>query len=134
MTFLCRNKSGVWYYRKTFLLPSGKRKEIRKSLRTSDFKQAQFLALKLYFEPHQDHSKSDREAAVPITGLSLQTAIAEFLAERSRSGFWCAKEYRRGEVMLQELESVLSGVDVPSIGRREANTVELHLTLTQGLH
>lgn len=50
MTFLCRHKSDFRYYRKAFLLPSRKRKEIRHSLRTSDFKQAQFLALKLYFD------------------------------------------------------------------------------------
>jgi integrase len=54
MTFLCRKKSGIWYYRKTFLLPSGKRKEIRQSLRTSDFKQAQFLALQRYFNTDSD--------------------------------------------------------------------------------
>ena len=47
MTFLCRHKSGVYYYRKTFITPLGKRKENRRSLKTADFKQAQYLALKL---------------------------------------------------------------------------------------
>jgi len=54
MTFLYRHKSGNWYYRKTFLLPTGKRREIRKSLGTSDFKQAQFLALQRYFNTDSD--------------------------------------------------------------------------------
>lgn len=136
MTFLCRKKSGIWYYRKTFLLPSGKRKEVRQSLRTSDFKQAQFLALKLYFDTPPDREIigviSDQKTGalvgaisqpkpVLVSALSLNEAIAQFLAEKRRTGFWCAKEYRRGEVMLETLGEHLGDVGVSGVGRKEAN-------------
>lgn len=49
MTFLFKCKSGIWYYRKTVVLPSGERKQIRQSLRTYNPKLAQYLALELYF-------------------------------------------------------------------------------------
>jgi|GEM_PF-508986 len=145
MTFLCRKKSGIWYYRKTFLLPSGKRKEIRQSLRTSDFKQAQFLALQRYF-----NTDSDQEVVGVITGqktgehvatitqpksnrtpsLFLNEAITQFLAEKHRTGFWCAKEYRRGEVMLQALGEQLGAIAVSAVGRKDANQFKQSLLTT----
>lgn len=122
MTFLVRHKkSGIWYYRKTRVLSSGKRKEFRRSLRTADYKQAQFLALKLYFERAQDHDAKARKSNHQNVLLTLKTAIAEFLAEKSKTGFWCAKEYRRGEVMLQALDAALDGLQVEDVGRKEAN-------------
>lgn len=141
MTFLCRHKSGVWYYRKTFLLPSGKRKEIRQSLRTSDFKQAQFLALKLYFDTPPDRQIvgviSDQKTGDLVGAISqqkpqfeLSIATTQFLAEKSRTGLWCAKEYRRGEVMLLALGGFLGDIEVASVGRRQSNEFKQSLLAT----
>lgn len=133
MTFLVKHKqSGIWYYRKTRLLSSGKRKEFRRSLRTADFKHAQFLALKLYFEnAHEQNLNKNNPNAQPLSlSLSLKTAIAEFLAEKSKTGFWCAKEYRRGEVMLVALEEALEGFEVHAVTRKDANRFKQQLLKT----
>lgn len=145
MTFLCRKKSGIWYYRKTYLMPSGKRKEIRQSLRTSDFKQAQFLALQRYFNNDTDqevvgvitNQKTGEHIAtitqpksVRTSPLLLNEAITEFLAEKRRTGFWCAKEYRRGEVMLEALAAQLGNICVSGVKRKEANQFKQALLTT----
>jgi integrase len=130
MTFLYRHNSGIWYYRKTYLLQNGKRREIRRSLHTTNFKQAQFLALKLYFETPADgdiqvattHAPSAPNLVTsqhPI--FPLTEAVRAFLTEKHRTGHWCAKEYRRGEVMLDALVKNLGAVGVAEIGRKESN-------------
>ena len=131
MTFLFKRKSGIWYFRKTFVLPSGERRQIRQSLKTHDRKLAQYLALKLYFNIGPDREVvgviSDGQSGEHIACITqpksqlLKTAITQFLAEKSRTGLWCAKEYRRGEVMLEALGKLLGSIEVLSVGRREAN-------------
>lgn len=133
MTFLFKRKSGIWYYRKTVVLPSGERKQIRQSLRTYNPKLAQYLALKLYFNigPDRDvvavvSNQHTGELLAPITRLKsqqlhLNTAITQFLAEKARTGLWCPKEYRRGEVMLEALGKLLGSVEVRAVSRKDAN-------------
>lgn len=144
MTFLFKRKSGIYYYRKTFVLPSGERQQIRQSLKTHDRKLAQYLALKMYFS-----TGSDQEAVVsaqsaseqrPVivrpkskpksNSLKLSTAITNFLAEKSRTGLWCPKEYRRGEVMLEALGKLLGAVEVMAVGRQESNQFKQTLLAT----
>lgn len=117
MTFLFKRKSGIYYYRKTFVLPSGRRRELRSSLNTTDPIFAQYLALRLYFNvaPDADGAlaeQSPQRSNAPITlplpaKLLLRLAIDLYLSEKSRAGYWTDKEYRRGEVMLEALAKVL---------------------------
>src|SRR5882672_9713145 len=54
MPFIFKRKSGIYYYRKTYNLPSGKRQQIHCSLKTSDPIFAQCLALKVYLNISAD--------------------------------------------------------------------------------
>jgi integrase len=133
MTFLFKRKSGIYYYRKTFVLPCGRRRELRSSLNTTDPVLAQYLALRLYFNVASDADADDvvaeqspQRSNAPITQprpakLLLRLAIDLYLSEKSRAGYWTDKEYRRGEVMLEALAKVLGRLDVAAITRREAN-------------
>lgn len=44
---LVLSRHGIWYYRQSYTLASGKRKEIRKSLRTRSRREAQLLAARI---------------------------------------------------------------------------------------
>lgn len=133
MTFLFKRKSGIYYYRKTFVLSSGRRRELRSSLKTTDPVLAQYLALRLYFNIASSTDADDvisdhppQRSSTSITQprpakLLLRIAIDLYLTEKLRAGYWTTKEHRRGEVMLEALAKVLGRLDVASITRREAN-------------
>jgi len=133
MTYLVRLKSGVYYFRKIQTLPSGKRRETRRSLKTTDHKLAQYLALKHHFgEPPlqqpiaiiSEQSNGVVVGAIVSKGanqLLLKNAIYQYLSEKERSKYWTLREYRRGEVMLQALAKLLGKLEVRSVGRKDAN-------------
>jgi integrase len=133
MTFIFKRKSGIYYYRKTYVLPSGRRRQIRSSLKTTDRVLAQYLALRLFLNIAPDveangvaSAEQSQERSGAITQprpakLLLRIAIDLYLAEKARAGYWTSKEYRRGEVMLEALAKVLGRLDVAAITRREAN-------------
>lgn len=74
MTYLFKRKSGIYYFRKTFVLSSGERQEVRQSLKTSDYKFAQYLALKLYFNIPADRDVvgviSDKKTGEQLAAIS----------------------------------------------------------------
>ena len=70
MTFIFKRKSGIYYYRKTYVLPSGRRREIRSSLKTNDPVLAQYLALRLFF-----NITSDRDAIGVIADSQIGSSI-----------------------------------------------------------
>jgi len=127
MTYLCRYHSGVYYYRKTYLLPCGKRKEIRRSLKTADYKIAQFRALKLYFNIAPDREFvgviSDQQSGEPLYAITqpkpsifqLSAAVKQFLSEKQRTGYWTEREYRRGANMLEALSRLLGTLEVAEL-------------------
>jgi hypothetical protein len=139
MTFLLRSKSGIYYYRKTSVDDAGKRREFNKSLRTADYKLAQFLALKRYFAEVESkevvgiiREQSTGEAVATITkplpsGLTVRKAIALFLDEKARTGHWTRREYQRGANMLDALEAHLGASVVTSVGRKEASSFKTEL-------
>ncbi|WP_156136314.1 hypothetical protein [Photobacterium gaetbulicola] len=47
MSNLWLSKQGVWYFRKVTTLPSGKRKDLKKSLRTRDKREAKRKVVEL---------------------------------------------------------------------------------------
>lgn len=82
---------GIWYFRKVYLLPSGKRKEIRKSLRTRDKREANERVIKLlacnYSVPKDNsiepsHAHQHREKV--LTTKHLLSHLDSYLIFKSR--------------------------------------------------
>lgn len=133
MIYLFKRKSGIYYFRKTSILPSGKRLQIRQSLKTTDRKLAQYLALRLYFDLAPDNHEATALSIQAISqslaiesqtggaSCSLSEAIRLFLAERLRAGSWSDKEYRRINVMMSALGGFLGDPKVSAVGRTQAN-------------
>lgn len=59
--FIERRSNGVWYYKKTWAV-DGTRKVTRKSLNTYDKKEAQLLAMQIYFNVGADGSPPQQES------------------------------------------------------------------------
>ncbi len=80
--FLSRH--GIWYYRKSYLLPSGKRKEIRKSLATKD----KYVAKRLVAAMDANRRISNladlnQDIPPPTTLPPLKVCIQRYLSENS---------------------------------------------------
>ena len=144
MTFLFKRNSGIYYFRKTYVLPDGSRQQVRQSLKTSDYKLAQFLALKLYFNipSHRDllavvSDKKTGEQLFAISAPKIETpkftvskAVDQFLSEKLRTGYWTDREYRRGANMLEALAKLLGALDVSAISRKETTQFKEELLKT----
>ena len=66
-TNLWLSPHGIWYFRKVYLLPSGKRKEIRKSLRTRCKRTAQALVLNMLIPTNTiQHSHNKTASYEPV--------------------------------------------------------------------
>ncbi len=121
---LVLSRHGIWYSRFTYLLPSGKRKEIRKSLRTRCKRTANKLIQQMRVgdlsvqRALQTVSVPVQESKKPT--LRLSKAIDLWLSEREREGL-SKREYQRVSTYLKLLLSTLGNKPVYSIGREQAN-------------
>lgn len=142
MSCLMLSRHGVWYFRKTYLLPSGKRKEIRRSLRTRCKREANQLVKRMLeispctqdketkvspFAPIVPQSLALVASSGPSYETGLSDAISLFIKEKEISGAWKQTEVRRVGNMLNFLLEVLGDVPVSSIGKAEANNYKAKL-------
>ncbi len=121
---LVLSRHGIWYSRFTYLLPSGKRKEIRKSLRTRCKRTANKLIQQMRVCEHVEQGPQ-KTVCVPIQEpkkqtLKLSKAIDLWLLEREREGL-SKREYIRVSAYLKLLLSTVGNKPVNAIGREQAN-------------
>lgn len=137
---LVLSRHGIWYSRYTYLLPSGKRKEIRKSLRTRCKRTANKLIqasslTPVIAIPNGSPNYSPDSLCTPLapplssceTVLKLGDAVQLWMDERTREGLSKA-ELKRVKTYMKSLVSIVGNKRVDVIGRREANLFKDALT------
>ena len=112
---LMLSRHGIWYYRKSYSLASGKRKEIRKSLGTRNKRQAKLLAAVIQANTYSSDIGSFAASIITQNKTpSLDTCIANYLKENSH--LWQERHQRRIEGVLNELPKLhLTKSDVSAI-------------------
>ena len=110
MSCLMLSRHGIWYFRKTYLLPSGKRKELRRSLRTRCKREANQLVKRMLemfpctrgketkvssFAPDVAQSFAVAAHSEPANSATQSDAIPLFIKEKEVSGSWKKTESRR---------------------------------------
>ncbi|WP_274803919.1 tyrosine-type recombinase/integrase [Pseudoalteromonas rhizosphaerae] len=104
---LLLSRHGIWYYRKTYLLSSGKRKEIRKSLRTRDKREAKQLAIKiLLLSECPDSARKVTSQLITQEQLpSLSVCISNYIDANKH--LWQERHQHRIEGVLSEIPSLI---------------------------
>lgn len=104
---LLLSRHGIWYYRKTYLLSSGKRKEIRKSLRTRDKREAKQLAIKiLVLSECPDSARKVTSHLITQEQLpSLSVCIGNYIDANKH--LWQERHQHRIEGVLSEIPSLI---------------------------
>ncbi|TQV87358.1 site-specific integrase [Aliikangiella coralliicola] len=119
---LMLSRHGIWYYRKSYSLASGKRKEIRKSLGTRSKREAKILAAKLF---SLSHSAEIGQIATNIITQdkipSLEICISNYLRENSH--LWQERHKFRIEGILKQLPKLhLERADVSKLKNKWLRT------------
>ncbi len=124
---LILSRHGIWYSRFTYLLPSGKRKEIRKSLRTRCKLTARRMVrdMRLVAPVQCGHSQpeqvsSQTSPAPTLSVLKLSKAIELWLSERRLEGLG-ERELKRIKTYLELLLKTVGNKRIESVRRVDAN-------------
>ena len=126
--YLLLSRHGIWYYRKSYVLDSGKRKEIRRSLATKDKREAKLLVAKLNSSTYSSEigqvlTNSIQQDKIP----SIDLCISSYIKENSH--LWQERHRRRIEKVLFEIPTVhlrksdVSRIKKSWVGKKSIATV-----------
>lgn len=133
---LVLSRHGIWYSRFTYLLPCGRRKEIRRSLRTRSKRIARCMVQQMQLPAVSQAPRHDAgQQSVPVNQptqpiqrtLKLSKAIELWMDERAKEGLG-ERELRRIRTYVEALLAVVGDKQVHTIKRQQANALKDSLT------